>query len=279
MKTSAIVVTGASTGIGAATAELLARKGFQVFAGVRKDADAARLGALHEHIRPIRLDVTEASSIEAAARQVEDAGLPLHGLVNNAGIAVGGPLELLPLDLLRAQYEVNVFGPVAVAQAFLPQLRTHRGRIVFVGSVSGRFAVPFIGAYSSSKFALRAIADVMRRELAHAHIKVALVEPSNVKTPIWQKGRKSREQLLVRLGPKVTEHYGRELEALFQATEEAERTGMPVDRVTSAILHALTARNPKAHYLVGSRMASFVGTLPAPIQDRLFTTQLRRRTK
>ena len=275
MKPSAIVVTGASTGIGAATAELLAHKGYRVYAGVRNDADAARLGALHEHIQPIRLEVTEAASIDAAARLVADAGLPLSGLVNNAGIAVGGPLELLPLDLLRRQYEVNVFGPVAVAQAFLPQLRKHRGRIVFVGSVSGRIAVPFIGAYSSSKFALRAIADVMRRELARAHVKVALVEPSNVKTPIWQKGRKSRDALLERLGPKVTEHYAHEFEALFRRIEDAERTGMPVERVTRAILHALTSPKPKAHYLVGSRMASFVGTLPASIQDRLFSMRKR----
>jgi NAD(P)-dependent dehydrogenase (short-subunit alcohol dehydrogenase family) len=277
VKRGAVVVTGASSGIGAASAELLAREGFTVFAGVRSDEAAARVRALHERIRPIQLDVTKDDSIAAAAREVAAGGVPLHGLVNNAGIAIGGPLEFLPIELLRRQFEVNVFGPVAVSQAFLPQLREHRGRIVFVGSVSGRLAVPFLAPYSSSKFALRAIADAIRRELAPAHIRVSLVEPSSVKTPIWEKGRRSRDELVRRFGPKAAEYYAREFETMFRRTAEAEMSGMPVERVTRAILHALTARSPKAHYLIGSRIASFVGTLPAPIQDRLFITPLRKR--
>jgi len=279
MKDTAVVVTGASTGIGAATAELLAREGFTVFAGVRNDEAAARIGAAHDRIRPIRLDVTKAEMIEAAAREVAASRVPLHGLVNNAGIAMGGPLEFLPVDLLRRQFEVNVFGPVAVAQAFLPLLREQRGRIVFVGSVSGRLVVPFIGAYSASKFALRAVADAMRRELATAHVKVSLVEPASVKTPIWQKGRASRDELLRRLGPRAAELYAREFESMFWRIDAAERSGMPVERVSRAILHALAAREPKAHYLIGSRIASFVGTLPAPIQDRLFITPMRKRPR
>jgi len=279
MTHTAVVVTGASSGIGAATAELLARQGFTVFAGVRSDDAAARIGALHDRIRPVRLDVTKADSIAAAERDVAASRLPLHGVVNNAGIAVGGPLEFLPVDLLRRQFEVNVFGPVAVAQAFLPLLREQRGRIVFVGSVSGRLVVPFIGAYSASKFALRAIADAMRRELAPAHVNVSLVEPASVKTPIWQKGRASRDELLQRLGPKAVELYAREFDTMFGRLDAAERSGMPVERVSHAILHALTAREPKAHYLIGSRIASFVGTLPAPIQDRLFITPMRKRPR
>jgi NAD(P)-dependent dehydrogenase (short-subunit alcohol dehydrogenase family) len=278
MKGEAVVITGASTGIGAASAELIARSGFTVFAGIRSDADAARLGALHGSIKPVRLDVTDSASIEAAARLVASSGLQLHGVVNNAGIAVGGPLEFLPLDLLRRQYEVNVFGPVAVTQAFLPQLREHRGRVIFVGSVSGRLAVPMLAAYSSSKFALRAIADAMRRELARAGVRVSLVEPANVATPIWRKGRDSRDEMRRRLGPKAVEHYGQELESLFQ-TAEAERTAMPVERVSEAILHALTARRPKTHYLIGSRLASVVGALPASVQDRLMTTPMRKRPR
>jgi NAD(P)-dependent dehydrogenase (short-subunit alcohol dehydrogenase family) len=265
----AVVITGASSGIGAAAAEALAREGFIAFAGVRNEADAVKAAALHPNVRPLRLDVTDHDMIKAAARSVEAGGAPLHGLVNNAGIAIGGPLEYLPLDQLRRQFEVNVFGAVAVTQAFLPQLREQRGRIVFVGSVSGRIAVPYIGAYGASKFALRAIADTLRAELARAGVFVALVEPGSVKTPIWQKARASREKLEGMLGPQAITHHRSALEKVFRGTEEAERGGMPVERVTSAIVHALTARRPKTNYLVGSRAANIVSMLPTAWRDRL----------
>jgi NAD(P)-dependent dehydrogenase (short-subunit alcohol dehydrogenase family) len=272
----AVVVTGASSGIGAATAELLARSGFIAFAGVRKDADAQKIGAIHPNLRPLRIDVTDAAMIGAAADMVARSGLSVRGVVNNAGIAVGGPLEFLPLDMLRRQFEVNVVGQIAVAQAFLPQLRASHGRIVFVGSVSGRLAVPFIGAYSGSKFALRAMTDALRLELADAGVKVSLVEPANVKTPIWSKGRASRDELLRRLGPKAAEHYARQLDEVFRRLDRSERTGMPVARVSEAILHALTARKPKTHYMLGSRLASVIGSLPAPVYDRVIRSAMRR---
>ena len=200
MTQRAVVVTGASSGIGAAAAELLAREGFLTYAGVRSPEDGAKIAALHENIRPLRLDVTDRDSIASAAEVVTKSGAPLHGLVSNAGIAVGGPLEFLPVDELRRQFEVNVFGGIAVSQAFLPQLRASRGRIVFVGSVSGRIAVPYLGPYAASKFALRALSDALRAELAPAGVFVALVEPGSVKTPIWKKGRESRAQLEQTLG-------------------------------------------------------------------------------
>lgn len=265
----AVVITGASSGIGAAAAHALARHGFIAFAGVRKEADAEKAAALHENVRPLHLDVTDHDSIVAAATSVAAAGVPLFGLVNNAGIALGGPLEYLPIDRLRRQFEVNVFGAVAVTQAFLPQLREHHGRIVFIGSVSGRIAVPYIGPYAASKFALRAIADALRVELSPAGIFVSLVEPGSVKTPIWRKGRESRDELMRALGPQAMTHYRPALEGMFRRTEAAEREGMPVERVTSAVVHALTARRPKTNYLVGSRAASIVAMLPTTWRDRL----------
>lgn len=265
----AVVITGASSGIGAAAAAALARERFVVFAGVRSEADAAKASLVHENVRPLRLDVTDHESIKAAATSVAASGVPLFGLVNNAGIAVGGPLEYLPIDRLRRQFEVNVFGAVAVTQAFLPALREQRGRIVFVGSVSGRIAVPYIGPYGASKFALRAIADALRVELASAGIFVSLVEPGNVKTPIWQKARDSREDLVRVLGPQAMTHHRGALERMFRRTEQAERGAMPVQRVTSAIVHALTARRPKTNYLVGSRAASVIAMLPTTWRDRL----------
>lgn len=215
------------------------------------------------------MDVTDSASIEAAAKHVSASGVPLHGLVNNAGIAVAGPLEFLPVDELRRQFEVNVFGAIAVTQAFLPQLREPRGRIVFVGSVSGRIAVPLLGPYAASKFALRALADAMRIELAPAGVFVSLVEPGDVKTPIWQKGRDARAQVEQRLGPCAIERYKEALARLYRGIDAAERGAMPVARVSIAILHALAARRPHTNYLVGTRMANLISTLPARVRDRL----------
>jgi NAD(P)-dependent dehydrogenase (short-subunit alcohol dehydrogenase family) len=273
----AVVVTGASSGIGADVVSLLAHAGFLAFAGVRSDADAARVATLHEHVRPLRLDVTDAASVAAAAQTVAASGHVLRALVGNAGIAVAGPLEFLPVDELRRQFEINVFGAVAVAQAFLPQLRASRGRLVFVGSISGRLSVPFIAPYSASKFALRALADAMRVELAPAGIAVSLVEPGSVKTPIWQKGRDSREALLASLPPKALEYYARQIDAVFAQTAREERAAMPVRDVSRAVLRAITARKPKASYLLGgsARAGSIVALLPSALRDRALRASMR----
>jgi NAD(P)-dependent dehydrogenase (short-subunit alcohol dehydrogenase family) len=265
----AFLVTGASSGIGAATAQLLASEDFIVYAGVRTEADAVRAAAWHSNIRPLTIDVTDRASIDAAAALVASGGTSLHGVVNNAGIAVAGPLEFLPLDELRRQFEVNVFGAIAVCQAFLPQLRERHGRIVFVGSVSGRIAVPLLGPYAGSKFALRALTDALRMELTPAGVFVALVEPGDVKTPIWKKGHESRDQLVRTLGPHAISLYSDAFERLYRGTQAAERNAMPVERVTIAILHALTATRPRTNYLIGSKMANLIATLPARVRDRL----------
>jgi len=273
----AVVVTGASSGIGAGTAALLAHEGFLVFAGVRTDADAARAATLHEHVRPLRLDVTDRDAIRAAAETVAATGHALRGVVSNAGIAVGGPLEFLPVDELRRIFEINVFGAVELAQAFLPQLRSSKGRLVFVGSISGRLAVPFVAPYSMSKFALRALADALRVELGPAGIGVSLVEPSAVKTPIWSKGRDSREALLALLPPQAMERYGAQMEAMFAQVEREESGAMPVEHVARAILHAITARKPRARYLLGkgARAGSVVALLPTALRDRAIRASMK----
>ncbi|MBV8299889.1 MAG: SDR family NAD(P)-dependent oxidoreductase [Candidatus Eremiobacteraeota bacterium] len=273
----AVVVTGASSGIGAAAALLLAQEGFVAFAGVRNDADAARADALHENVRALRLDVTDRATIDAAAAHVAQLGYPLRGVVANAGIAVAGPLEFLPVGEVRRQFEVNVFGALEVAQAFLPQLRASYGRLVFVGSISGRLAVPFIAPYSASKFALRALADALRVELAAAGIAVSLIEPGSVKTPIWQKGRDARAELEARLGPGARERYGAQIDAVYAQTVREERAGMPVEQVARAIAQALTARKPRARYVVGgnARAGSIVALLPPRLRDRVLRASLK----
>jgi len=265
-----IIVSGASTGIGAATASLLSRTGFIAFAGVRSQADAERLRATDPNVRPVMLDVTDASSLEGAIAEVVASGVPLKGVVSNAGIALAGPLEHFPLEQLRHQFEVNVFGAIALVQGALPHLPSPGGRVVLVGSISGRLAAPYLGPYSSSKFALRALADSLRQELHPIGIAVSLVEPGSVKTPIWRKGRESRDRLMAMLGAGARPHYYRILDNLVRATERQEQIGIPAERVAEAILHALTAPRPRENYLLGSAKAgSIVAMLPARMRDRL----------
>jgi len=273
----AVVVTGASSGIGADAAALLAREGYVVYAGVRNDADAARAAAAHERIRPVRLDVTDAAAIAAAAEIVARGGVPLRAVVCNAGIALAGPLEFLPIDELRRLFEVNVFGAMAVAQAFLPQLRATRGRLVFLGSSSGRLSVPFIAPYSASKFALRALADALRTELRRAGVAVSLIEAGSAKTPIWKKGRDGRAALEAKLGPAALERYRREVDAVFAQTAREERTAMPVERVSRTILSAVRARKPRASYVLGAgtRAGAIVAILPPALRDRAIRASMR----
>lgn len=274
---SGVIISGASTGIGAATALLLAEKGYVAFAGVRTEGDAARLASLHANIRPIAMDVTGNDSLERAAAEIKRSGVALEGIVSNAGIAVGGPLEHLPIEELRRQFDVNVIGAIALVQVFLPVLHGDRGRVVFVGSISGRLATPYVGPYSASKFALRALSDAMRIELLPAGIEVSLIEPGSVKTPIWGKGRKTAADLAGRLGPKVREHYRAALQRILAIAESEERDGMPVEVVTNAIVHALTAARPRAHYLLGgpARVGSIVAVLPPALRDRAIRASMR----
>jgi NAD(P)-dependent dehydrogenase (short-subunit alcohol dehydrogenase family) len=273
----AIVVTGASSGIGAATSAQLAERGFVVYAGVRNDADAQRLATIHDNIRPIILDVTNEISIALALRDVRTRGIPLTGLVNNAGIALGGPLETIPLTELRRQFDVNVFGAVAVTQAFLPLLRDRPSRIVLVGSVSGRMPMPYIAPYSASKFALRAIADALRVELAPAHIDVCLIEPGSVATPIWTKGRAQRETMLGRIEPTMPSYYRHATEQLLRGIEDEGRGGMPVSLVANAIVHALTDAKPRARHMLGTsaRIGALFALLPARMYDRFIRATMK----
>jgi NAD(P)-dependent dehydrogenase (short-subunit alcohol dehydrogenase family) len=194
---SRVLVTGASTGIGRATVLALAKRGAQVYAGVRRSADAdslTREGG--PNVRPLLLDVTVPDAIDAARDILSSSGAPLTGLVNNAGFALAGPLELVAPAELRRQFDVNFFGALALTQALLPQLRAARGRIVNVSSIGGKFAAPFVGAYAASKFALEAASDALRLELRPFGVAVILIEPGAVRTPIWQRGAAAGRALI-----------------------------------------------------------------------------------
>jgi NAD(P)-dependent dehydrogenase (short-subunit alcohol dehydrogenase family) len=268
----AVLITGASTGIGYACAQTLARRGFITFAGVRTAEDARRLAQVHENVRAIALDVQRSDEIAQAVATIEASGVPLQGVVNNAGIAVAGPLEYLPLEELRRQFDVNVFGALAVTQAALPLLRGTRGRVVFMSSVSGQIAPPFVGAYAASKFALEALADALRMELSDFDVAVSLVQPGNVKTPIWQKGRDRKDELIAGMPPAASVHYATALDALVRVTEREERTGIDPALVADAVLHALTSGRPRARYAVGNPpgwQRRVVALLPERLRDRL----------
>jgi len=278
----AIVITGASTGIGRACALHLDGLGFRVFAGVRKEADGEALRReASDRLTPLMLDVTDAASIAAAAETVAEAtgGNGLAGLVNNAGIGVAGPLEVLPIADLRRQFEVNVIGQVAVTQAFLPLLRRAGGPVVNIGSSGGRVTKPFIGAYCASKFALEALTGSLRLELHPWDIRVVMIEPGPVATPIWGKSMAATEALIERL-PQAARDLYMPVVAAARAVLEARGTavGMPAETVARAVARALTARRPKRRYLVG-RIARFqavcVWLLPACAIDWLIRRKLR----
>jgi NAD(P)-dependent dehydrogenase (short-subunit alcohol dehydrogenase family) len=269
MPSGTVLVTGASSGIGEATALHLKELGFDPVAAVRKDEDAERLAV--SGLRTLRLDVTEGDQIAAARDEL--GGTPLAGLVNNAGIAVAAPLEFLPLDQLRRQLEINLIGQLAVTQAFLPSLRAGRGRIVNVSSIGGRVALPLVGAYNASKFALEAVSDSLRREVRSQGVDVIVIEPGGVKTPIWGKGNELASELEADMPPEAERLYGRMIEALRrQTTRIATETGIEPREVAEAIGRALTAKRPRARYLVGSdakQRAVATKVLPDRVMDRL----------
>ncbi|HET8822458.1 MAG TPA: SDR family NAD(P)-dependent oxidoreductase [Thermoleophilaceae bacterium] len=269
MSSGRVLVTGASTGIGEASALHLRDIGFTPIAGVRKDEDADRLEGLG--LRTVKLDVTDADGIAAARESLGEE--PLAGLVNNAGIAVAAPLEFLPIDRLRRQLEVNLIGQIAVTQAFLPALRRARGRIVNVSSIGGRVALPLLGAYNASKFGLEGASDALRRELRSQGVDVILIEPGGVKTPIWKKGEALADEITEELPPEAERLYGRLIARVRAETRKIdEERGSEPRAVAEAIATALTARRPRARYVVGNdakQRAVAARLLPARVMDRM----------
>jgi NAD(P)-dependent dehydrogenase (short-subunit alcohol dehydrogenase family) len=272
------LVTGASSGIGKECALLLGSLGFQVFAGVRRAQDGAALvSAGHGRLHPVMIDVTDRSSIQAAVQSVgasidDNASF---ALVNNAGITVAGPLELLPIDSLRQQLEVNVIGQVAVTQAFLPLLRARKGRIVIMGSVLGRISPPLVAPYAAAKFALEAITDSLNLELRKWGIRVVLLEPGNIATPIWEKSKNSVLEKLDALEPQKQELYRDTRGDIERLAAAFARGGIPSSRVAKTVAKALTVRAPRTRYRIGLD-SKFLSTF-APLTPDRFRYWLTRR--
>ena len=271
----AVLVTGASSGMGKACALRLSESGFTVFAAVRKERDAQELKESGSpRLIPVILDVTKHQTISEAFGKIRDAvgAAGLAGLVNNAGIAVTGPIELVPLEELRRQFEINVFGQVAVTQAFLPLIRAARGRIINVGSVGARFALPFGGALNSSKAAFESISDSLRMELRPWGIHVVLVSPGSIRTSAEAKLMADSEAAVNAFSSEGKIRYASSYRAFVQALFELESHGVGPEVMAETVYRAMTARAPRRRYPVGpkSRLLPFLfTTLPAAVADTL----------
>ena len=254
MKPSSVLITGASTGIGRACALRLDASGWKVYAGVRNEASGEALrAAASPLLEPVDLDVTKPEQIaDLATRLTTELGSSgLGALVNNAGIAVGGPLEYLNLEELRLQFDINVYAPIAMVQALREPLRSAKGRIIMMGSIAGRIAGPTLGPYSASKHALAALTESLRAEMHSAKIKVSLIEPGAVATPIWDKGNEVVADMHNVYSAEALQRYEKEIAHLTKVMETSSKHAIDPDKVAKLVEHALTSRFPKSRYLAG----------------------------
>jgi NAD(P)-dependent dehydrogenase (short-subunit alcohol dehydrogenase family) len=263
-----VLITGASRGIGRATTMWLAGRGWHVYAGVRSPEDGAALGApASGQITPVQLDITDDEQVAALVNVLPDT---LNAVVNNAGVVVAGPVEAVPVAELRRQLEINVVGQAAVTQAVLPRLRFSRGRLVFVSSVSGLIATPMFGPYSASKFALEAMVDALRMELAPWGIRVALVEPAQTDTDLWRHAEQDLDEAAAGLTPAHRELYAKHIAGFRKTIPRSMSAASPADGVAATIEKALTASRPRARYVVGAgaRAQAILGrAMPTLIRD------------
>jgi len=274
-----VVITGASTGIGWATAKLLLERGFRVFGSVRKPADADRLRAeFGANFTPLLFDVTNEAAVLAAAREVRAAlgGETLFGLVNNAGVAVAGPVLELAADEFRRQMDVNVIGPIISTQAFGPllgsdqSLRGPRGRIIMISSVAGKNGNPLTAAYAASKHAIEGLSESLRREMMLFGIDVIVIAPGAVKTPIWSKAEE------VDISAYKNSPFFPALERIRKFMLQLGETGLPAERIAEAIADALTSAHPKVRYQItpDPMRHLMMAVLPKRMVDRIIAKRL-----
>lgn len=273
-----VVVTGASSGIGRSTARQLADDGYHVLAGVRKRVDAERLAA--DNLEPVLLDITDPAQVAAVAdRVVQDPeGRPLRALVNNAGIAINAPVETLPLNEWRRQFEVGVFAQIAMIQALLPALLAGRGRIIMIGSAGGKVAMPSFGAYSGAKFAMEAVSDALRREVEPLGVKVVVVIPGAMRTGMTASGLGTATRLADTMTPDQHARYDPLVRAYQATVTSFEANGLPPDRAAAVITTAITTAKPRTRYTVG-RDAAMMVLLARFVPDRVLDRVLRRQMR
>ncbi|HVV74445.1 MAG TPA: SDR family oxidoreductase [Mycobacteriales bacterium] len=273
MSRGTIFITGASTGIGHATALRLANAGYTVIPGLRRDEPLPDPVA-----KPVLLDLAEPDSIALACQEVlARADGNLVAVVNNAGMNVSGVFEALPLSEWRTQFEVNLFGHLAVTQRLLPAIIPNRGRVVTVGSIGGRMSLPYLAPYSASKFAVRAWMDALRNELAPQGARAILIEPGAIATPLWEKGTSAVTARIDDLPPEIKARYQRHVNGALRTAAMAERHAIPADRCAKVIERAVTAKHPRGRYLVGpdARIQAMIAILPTRAFDGMASVLVR----
>lgn len=247
----AIVITGASTGIGFSLAEQLAGQGYTVFAGARKQEDLDRLGDAHANIRPVALDVCNPEQVNALVELLRNENIKVDALINNAGVAVIGPLEIQSDDDLQWQMETNLIGTARMIRSLLPFLRETKGRIINVSSTSGLVAWPFAGAYVASKYAIEGLSDVLRVELRRFGIETVLINPGAVATPLWEKTFSAVHEKLARQPDDIRKFYEADSKRSEDAVRKSVDKAVKPEVVVNTVLEALAAKKPKPRYLVG----------------------------
>lgn len=272
-----VIVTGASTGIGAATARELAHRGFHVLAGVRRDQDADAIRG--PGIEPLLIDITDAEHVRTLAARVDQdpQGRRLRAVVNNAGMGVNVPVETFPMNAWRKLFEVNLFGHVAVTQAVLPALIRSKGRVINISSVGGKVAMATYGPYAATKFALEAVSDALRRELAATGVQVVVVEPGAVNTEMPSRAVAAANDLAAAMTPEQQLCYGALVRAVNAQTVSHTTSCLPADAAAAVIAKAVTARRPRTRYTVGREAAliRFTRFMPDRALDRALAAALR----
>jgi NAD(P)-dependent dehydrogenase (short-subunit alcohol dehydrogenase family) len=277
-KQELIVVSGASTGIGAATARELAARGYHVLAGVRRESDA---GAIRDSgIEPVVLDITRTDHIDSLIERIasDERRRPLRAVVNNAGISIYAPVEALPLEEWRRLFEINLFGHVAMTQALLPFLVASRGRVVNISSVGGKGAMATYGPYAATKFALEAVSDALRREVAPHGVEVVVIEPGAVKTEMGERGAIATADRAQRMSPELQQRYGALVSANLAHTRAHLGSGVTAENAGVVIARAVTVRRPRTRYTVGRDAAVIIRLmrfLPDRLLDRILVENLR----
>ncbi|PRX10904.1 UNVERIFIED_ORG: short-subunit dehydrogenase [Martelella mediterranea] len=273
-----IVVTGASSGIGAATAQEMARRGYHVLAGVRREQDARDIQG--PNIEPVLIDITHPDDIAALAQRIDTdpPGRALRAVVNNAGIGTNAPVEVFDLDAWRKLFEVNYFGHIAVTQKLLPALLRSKGRVINISSVGGRIAMATYGPYAGAKFALEALSDSLRRELAPSGVDVVVIEPGAVQTKISGRAIAVANNVAAAMTPEQTERYGALIHAVTAQAAAADKTGAKASVAANVVVRAITSRRPRTRYGVGREAAllGLMSLLPDKVIDWLLTAVLRR---